>query len=169
MRVQDIMTKSPNVCTQATNLAAAASILWSAGCGALPVVDEKGNLVSVITDRDMCIALGTRNQKPADVTVADVMQQHPVACRASDDIHTALYIMRTRKIRRLPVVDEHGKLEGVLCMTDLVLNACHDDGSASRPELSYEDIMRTLICIYRHAPAAERAVGQAVGRLALKL
>ena len=50
--------------------------------------------------------------------------------------------MRLRKVRRLPVVDAAGRLEGMLCATDLLLNARHDDGS--RPELSYENVVGVL-------------------------
>ena len=56
--------------------------------------------------------------------------------------------MRTRKIRRVPVVGEGGKLEGILCLSDLILYARHEDGT--RPDLSYEDVMGVLKSIYCH-------------------
>jgi len=51
-------------------------------------------------------------------------------------------------IRHVPVVNEVGKLEGLMCVSDIVLHARHDDGS--RIELSYEDVMGALISIYCH-------------------
>jgi hypothetical protein len=51
-------------------------------------------------------------------------------------------------MRRLPVVGEGGKLEGILCLSDLILYARHEDGS--RPDLSYEDVMGVLKSIYCH-------------------
>lgn len=70
------------------------------------------------------------------------MSSPAATCQASDEIHAALNIMRTRKVRRLPVVDREGKPEGMLCLSDLIMHARHDDGS--RPQLSYEDVMKPL-------------------------
>ena len=50
--------------------------------------------------------------------------------------------MPDHKVRRLPVLDEAGKLEGILCISDLILDARHDDGC--RPCLSYEDVLNAL-------------------------
>jgi CBS domain-containing protein len=105
MTIQDVMNKSPKSCNPATNLAAIAELLWSGGYGALPVVDSNQKLADIITDRDICVALGTRNRRPSELVAKQVMS-HPVAtCESADDIHDALEIMRTRKVRRLPVVN----------------------------------------------------------------
>jgi|SRR5579863_1593001 len=152
MKVQDMMRKSPKYCDPSANLAAVTEMLWSCGGGALPVTGPDGTIQGILTDRDICVALGTRNLRPSEVTAAQAMSRNVAICKARDDIHTALKIMRTRKVRRLPVAGDTGKLEGLLCLTDLVLNARHDDGSG--PELSYEDVMGTLKAIYwRHIAA----------------
>jgi CBS domain-containing protein len=153
MRVHDLMRKSPKSCSPATNLAAVTELLSSGDYGALPVVDASGSILGIVTDRDICVALGTRNKRPSELTAEQVMSRQVATCRSSDEIHSALDIMRTRKVRRVPVVGQTGKLEGILCLSDLVLQARHDDGR--RPELSYEDVMRALRsidCHYHHAP-----------------
>ncbi len=155
MRVSDIMTKFPKYCNSTTNLAAVAELMWSAGCGALPVVNGEGKVVGFITDRDICVALGTRNKRASELVAAQVMSNPVVACRPCDEIHPALKLMRERKIRRLPVVNDRGMLEGVLGMSDMVFNGRHDDGRASRPDLSYEDVIGALICIYGHRLPSE--------------
>lgn len=73
MKIQSIMTKDVATCGPHTDLAAVATLMWQRDCGIVPVVGEAGSVVGVITDRDICIALGTRNQKPTDVLVKDVM------------------------------------------------------------------------------------------------
>lgn len=148
MTVHQIMNRSPKVCTPDMNLAQATELLWSAGCGALPVVDAQHKVIGIITDRDMCIALGTRNQLASGITVEQTMSGSPWVCHPGDDIHAALKIMRARKVRRLPVVTHEGKLEGMLCASDILLHARHDDGSG--PELSYENIVSALQGIYCH-------------------
>ena len=60
MRVKELMTSDVKTCSLDTNLAAAAKIMWDSDCGAVPVTDERGRVVGVITDRDICIAAATR-------------------------------------------------------------------------------------------------------------
>lgn len=146
MIVRDLMRKSPKSCTSDTNLAAVAEMLWSSGCGALPVVDSQGGVSGIITDRDICVALGTLDLLPSTLMASQGMSRKVATCRDTDEIHEALRIMRTGKLRRIPVVDQSGKLEGILCVSDLVLDARHDDGS--KPSLSYDDVMSTFRGIY---------------------
>lgn len=149
MKVRDMMRRAAKSCVKNTNLASVAEHLWTGGCGALPVVDAESKVVGIITDRDICVALGTRNLRPCDLTAEQVMSKDVAVCHSDDDIHKALQTMRVRKVRRMPVVDSLGKLEGILSLSDLILCARHDDGSA--PDLSYEDVMNTLKAIYwRH-------------------
>ena len=150
MRVQDLMRKCPKACAVNTNLAAAVEMLWSCGGGALPVVDARGRVIGILTDRDVCVAVGTKDRRPSELVAEQVMTRQVATCRTSDEIHTALHTMRTRRVRRLPVVDDAGKLQGMLCLSDLIMDARHDDGS--RPNLSYEDVMGTLRGIYWPPP-----------------
>ena len=62
MKVKEIMTREPKVASPATTLAAAGALMLEGDCGILPVVDEAGKLVGVVTDRDMYIALATRDK-----------------------------------------------------------------------------------------------------------
>src|SRR5262245_39849072 len=98
MKVADIMTKDVKLCDPNTNLAAATEILWCTDCGALPVLDADGELVGLITDRDICIALGTRNGKASELFVRDVAAKPVFTCLPEDDIHEALKLMREHRI-----------------------------------------------------------------------
>jgi CBS domain-containing protein len=156
MLVRDVMRRSPASCAPGTNLAAVTEQLWACGCGALPVVDAAGKVLGIITDRDICVALGTRDRRPSEITAEQAMSRAVAACRTDDDIHEALHMMGSKKVRRLPVLDRAGKLEGLLSMSDLILDARH--GNGTRPELSYEDVMTALRAIYWHATAVMPAV-----------
>jgi len=118
-------------------------------CGFLPVVGEGGNVIGVVTDRDICIALGTRNRKPSEVTVWDVMPHKLFTCMEGDDVHCALKTLRDAKIRRLPVIDRDGALTGVLSIDDVVLNAKEH---FMRKDISYGDVEDTYKAI-RGRPA----------------
>jgi CBS domain-containing protein len=159
MRVCDIMRKSPETCRPSTNLAAVTELLLWGGCGALPVVDASGRVAGIITGRDICLALGTRDRRPSELTAEQAMFRGVAICRSNDEIHAALKIMGERKVRRLPVVGETGKLEGIFCLSDLVLQAQHDHGY--QPDLSYEDVMSVLRSIeYHHAPMMAAGFGE---------
>jgi CBS-domain-containing membrane protein len=98
-------------------------LMWENDCGVLPVLAETGELAGILTDRDICIALGTRNRLPSEVTVREVMGINPLICKPADDVRSALQVMREARVRRLPVVSEDGVLEGVVSISDIVLNA----------------------------------------------
>src|SRR5580700_9245902 len=122
MKVQDIMVKGVRYCTPETNLGTVTEVFWEQGCGALPVV-ENGRAIGMITDRDVSIALGTRNAKAGDTLVRDVALPKVFFSLAEDDIHTALSTMRAQQVRRLPVVNNEGALVGILSLDDIVLFA----------------------------------------------
>ena len=151
MKVHDVMTEEVKFCGPETNLAAAAAIMWENDCGALPIVADSGKAIGVITDRDIAIALGTRNQQAAEIPVRQVISGQLFAASPDDDIHSALKLMRKEKVHRLPVINTQGKLEGILSLNDVALHAMHPNGKAT-PALNYEDVVSTLkaVCEHRH-------------------
>jgi predicted transcriptional regulator len=146
MKVQDVMIANVKFCDPDMNLASVAEILWKAGCGTLPVVDH-GRVVGVITDRDIAIALGTRNMKASEATVRDVSLPKLFSITAEEEVQAALRIMGAQKVRRLPVVDSAGALEGIVCLDDIVLFA------EERGTVSYSDVVTALQAICEHSTA----------------
>jgi CBS domain-containing protein len=151
MKVREIMTAKPKTASPGTTLAAAAHLLWDANCGILPVV-EAGKLVGVVTDRDMYIALATRNTPASQITVSDVATSTVWACGPDDEVQVALDAMKARRVRRLPVVDA-GALVGIISLNDVVLAA--GTGKAVRNE----EVVDTFkaICAHPVTPAAAAA------------
>jgi CBS domain-containing protein len=150
MKVKDVMVGTPVFCWPATNLGAAVELLWNANCGILPVANEEGKVIGVVTERDICMALGTRNRLPGEITVGEVTSGEVFACFTDDDIQTALGTMVREKVRRLPVLGKNRELLGILSLDDVVYDA-EAPSSARRPELSYEDVVRTYKAISQHA------------------
>jgi CBS domain-containing protein len=149
MKIRDLMTKEVATCRPDTNLAAAGALMWEHGCGVLPIVDETRKAIGVVTDRDICIALCTRNVRASELTVGDVANPRVLSCTASEDVRTALETMRDGKIHRLPVVDDGGILEGIVSMDDIVMSAEKGNGKA-RTEVPFEDVLQTLQVISAH-------------------
>jgi CBS domain-containing protein len=75
MKVREAMVRPPVFCSLQTNLGGAVEIMWKRNCGFLPIVDAQRRVVGVITDRDIAIAMGTRNRLPAEITVAEALRE----------------------------------------------------------------------------------------------
>jgi len=144
-----------SVCAPEDNLAEVAATMWEDRCGALPVVDAEGRVISMITDRDVCIALGTRNLRASEVQVKDVAPARVFTCQERDDINFALRTMVAQNIRRLPVVDDLGKLVGVISIDDFLLHA--EPGKAGVLSLEALEALKKIVenrkRNHAHAPA----------------
>jgi CBS domain-containing protein len=123
-------------------------ILWDRNCGILPVLNSDQKVVGVVTDRDICIALGTRNRLPSEIAVGEVASGNVFACREDDDIHTALATMAQGKVRRLPVISAEGTLRGILSMDDIVVHT-----GSGKGEPLYQEVVAILKNIYQPAAA----------------
>jgi CBS domain-containing protein len=143
MKVKELMTSDVKSCGPDTNLAAAAKIMWEDDCGAVPVTDERGQVIGVITDRDICIAGATRARAEGEIAVQDVISKVVYTCAATDDVRHALETMRLRKVRRLPVVDQSGRLTGIVSVHDIALEA----RSRKSVDIPPEAVLDTFIAI----------------------
>ena len=149
MNAQEIMTNDVKWCRLGTNLADAAKLMWDTDCGVLPVVNAEGRVLGMITDRDICMACATKNRAPSEITVQDAVSGKTYRCKMSDDGHTVMDIMKREQVRRLPVVDEAGVLQGVVSMNDFILLA-EETKAGKPPAISCEDVARTLKGISAH-------------------
>jgi CBS domain-containing protein len=164
MKVKDVMKETPYYCQPENNLGSATELMWTANCGFLPVQSADGKVIGAITDRDICIALGTRNRLAGEVTVAEVLSGRLYSCAPNDDIHMALQTMIEAKIRRLPVMAQNGTLVGVLSMDDILFRA-EPRSSRKAPELSCDEVVRAFQSIAQRGYPEVKAEGTAAGRL----
>lgn len=151
MRVEHVMTQDVQACRPETNLSAAAIQMWKSDCGVLPVVTATGEVVGMITDRDICMAAATKHRDAATIRVKEVISGKVYACSPDADIHTALNVMRQKQVRRLPIINgEDGKLVGILSIDDIALKA----EVGLRADLSAQDLENTLRAICAHRTLA---------------
>jgi CBS domain-containing protein len=145
MKVKNLMTPEPRACSRGTNLAEAAALMLDADCGILPVVDEQGKLVGVVTDRDMFIALATRNKLASQLTVDDVARRRVFTCGPDDDVQTALAALKRHQVRRLPVEGFAGTVAGIVSMNDILR-------AAGKKGVGNAEIVDTFqaICAHHH-------------------
>jgi CBS domain-containing protein len=149
MRVLEMMMGTPYFCRPESNLGEAAELMWKGNCGFLPVVASEGKVIGVVTDRDICIALGTRGRPSGEVVVADVMSKKVFSCAPENDVHVALGAMREGHVRRLPVIAKEGALVGVISMDDVLVRS--EGSSATKASgLSAEEIVNAFRAINAH-------------------
>ncbi len=143
MRVHELMNHDVETCRPEDDLTTAAMIMWRRDCGFVPVVDDGSHdVVGVITDRDICMAVATRHVAPESLRVGDVMCRDVHATEVDQNVDQALGAMRDHQVHRLPVVDRAGRLRGILSMTDVARTSPHD-GVANR------DVVDTWRAIHR--------------------
>ncbi len=147
MNVHELMTSSPRTVRGYENLAVAAAAMWQDDCGVLPVVDDANRVIGIITDRDICMALATRNRPASEVSVGEVIARPPLTCTTTDTVETALDTMKSHQVRRLPVVDDYGRVEGILSINDILLAS----GGKGSKVLSTDAVVQTLKGICGHA------------------
>jgi CBS domain-containing protein len=156
MLVRDVMRIGVAVCTPENNLAEVAALFWDARCGSLPVVDDQRRVMGMITDRDIAIALGTRNVRASDVKVKDVAPGRVFTCAPDDEFEAALNTMVTQNVRRLPVVEE-GRLAGIISIDDLARESSEWPEEGGVPETDVILALRKILSSRERNRAAESA------------
>ncbi len=156
--VSDLMTKHAVAVRSGEMLSVAAKLMWDNDCGIIPVLADEGDqVVGVVTDRDICMATWSRDSAPSQIRAGETMSRDLVYCMPDDSIQAAESTMRSRRVRRLPVLDASANLLGMLSITDITRAA--GQKSTARPgfELSPEQIVDTITMITAaHQPLAQR-------------
>ena len=155
MKVKDVMTPDARAIWPTVSLADAAKQMWESDCGVLPIVKDGRKVVGMITDRDICMATAMRDLNPSNISVEEVMNATVYGVAPDEEVEQALQTMREHKIRRLPVVNLEGDLEGILSMNDIVLKAKTRNGK--KPAIDYADVVKTYQAICEHPVTMAKA------------
>jgi CBS domain-containing protein len=118
MKVKKAMHKGAEWVAPDTPIAKIAKKMKELDVGSIPV-GENDRLIGMVTDRDIAIR-GVANGDAVDnLTARDVMTDGIIWCRADDDIEDAAELMESRRVRRLPVIDENRRMVGIVSLGDL--------------------------------------------------
>jgi CBS domain-containing protein len=159
MKVREVMTLHPKAIWLTESLADAAQMMWENDCGVLPVIKDGQKVIGMITDRDICMGAAINDRTPSSISVEEVMTGEVYAVHADDTIEDALQAMQEHKVRRLPVVNPEGELEGILSMNDIVRNATPGNGEIA-DSIDYGDVVKTYSAICEPPlPATQAATG----------
>jgi len=134
MQVKEIMTCSVETISSDDSLIEAAQKMRLLEVGALPVW-ENGELIGMITDRDITLRAIAEDKNPSSTTVKEIMTADVCCCFDDDDIHEAARMMEEKPIHRLLVVDSSNDPVGFVSLSDLAVES-HDE------HLTYEVLER---------------------------
>jgi CBS domain-containing protein len=120
--IRDVMTTSPRTVEADAPVVEAARLMKDEDVGIAPVV-EGGRLVGAVTDRDIVLRVVAAGKDPKSTTVREIASTDLVTVDPQQDLTEALRLMTRHQVRRLPVVEEDGKLVGVLAQADVAREA----------------------------------------------
>lgn len=124
MKVQDLMTTPVESLSPNATLRQAARKMSELNIGTMPVVED-GNLLGIITDRDISVFAIAMGHNPQDTEVQKVMTKDVITCFADQDLSEATRLMEDLNIRRLAVLNRDSEIAGLLSVDDLVRGS-HD-------------------------------------------
>jgi CBS domain-containing protein len=116
--IKDVMTSNPCTIDAEKSVAYAAKMMREEDVGLAPIV-EGDKLIGMLTDRDIAIRVVAEGRNPDQVKVADVASKQVVTIDPQQDLDEALRIMAKHQVRRLAVLEEDGKLVGVVAQADI--------------------------------------------------
>ena len=116
--IHDLMTSNPSTIEPDKTVADAAKLMRDEDAGLIPIVEGQ-KLAGTITDRDIAIRVVAEGKDPQSSSVRDVMTSRLVTVDPDQDLDEALRLMAEHQVRRLPVVEEDGKLVGIVAQADI--------------------------------------------------
>jgi CBS domain-containing protein len=120
--IRDVMTKNPCAIDADKPVAYAAKMMRDENVGLAPIVEGQ-RLIGTLTDRDIAIRVVAEGKDPQTTIVRDVATKRFVTIDSDQDLDEALRLMADNQVRRLPVLDQDGKLAGIVAQADVARHA----------------------------------------------
>ena len=155
MHVEEIMTTSVKSCGPDDSLDNAARIMWENDCGCVPVTDQEGHVLAMLTDRDVCMAAYTQGRTLGELRVHQAMSNACHAVGRNDPVVAAERMMQEHQVRRLPVVDD-GRLVGLVSLSDITCEAARETHK-NMSDVTLDEVAVTLSAVCQPRTAHDPA------------
>jgi len=116
--VQDVMTRDPGAVEASAPIIEAAEIMLREDVGSVPILED-GRLAGMLTDRDIVLRVVAEGRDARTITCAEIASRQLATIDPQQPLEEALRLMGEHQVRRLPVVEEDGKLVGILAQADV--------------------------------------------------
>jgi CBS domain-containing protein len=117
-RVREVMTQNPRTCDADGTVIEAARLMKQEDIGLVPIV-QNDELVGTLTDRDIVLRVVAEGRDPQSTKIRDIASGDLVTLDPEQDLDEALRLMARHQVRRLPVVEEDGKIVGIVAQADV--------------------------------------------------
>lgn len=122
IKCREIMSKNVSTAKRESTLQDVAKILKDGDIGILPIVEEGTNkLVGLVTDRDIVVRAVADGKSVTETNVGEIMTTELFTANPDDFAFEAVRTMGEKQVRRVPIVDEDGVLQGIVSMADVAL------------------------------------------------
>jgi len=155
-----LMTRGVTCIDETASVHSAAERLAEAGVGALPVCDREGRLSGMLTDRDIVIRVIAQGLDPRRTPVSCCLEREPVGLGSWETATTAVRRMAEHRIRRLPVVDDRGRLAGIVGQSDLAAHVPASEFVTLEREIARESPDRRSAAWLHEQPYRDPAPAQ---------
>jgi CBS domain-containing protein len=118
MLVQDLMIKDVVTAKKSISVKQCIDILFKMRIGSIVIIDEERKIIGVFTERDIIRVIA--QDIPLNTQLEDVMTTNVVTVSIDSTFAEARELMRTYRIRRIPVVDSEGKLAGLISFRHII-------------------------------------------------
>jgi CBS domain-containing protein len=118
-QIRELMTKDPRTVKPEATAADAAKLMRDEDTGVAPIAEGGGKLVGVVTDRDIAIRVVAEGKDPRSTKVTEIASKNLVTIDPQQELDEVLRLMAQHQVRRLPVVEEDGKLVGIVAQADV--------------------------------------------------
>lgn len=125
MRCRDIMKGNVERCLGDARIVDVAKQMRDRNVGFIPVCDDSGRAVGIITDRDVAVRVVAEERDPRTYTARDAMTRDVIACRPDDELKSAEELMMSRKVSRILITDGFGVPLGVISLVDIAVALDH--------------------------------------------
>jgi CBS domain-containing protein len=138
---RDVMSTDPVCCVPTDSVDLVAQVMVTRDVGALPVVEsiQTMRVIGIVTDRDLATKVVAEGRNPAETAVQEVMTSEPIACQPEESVEVALNAMAEYQVRRIPIIDAHRRLVGIIAQADIATRL----GAAQKTAEVVEEISKS--------------------------
>src|SRR5579862_2288402 len=119
MKVGEVLRRPAKACTLLSSLEDVGRLMWEEDQSAVPVADDRGRAVGLVSDRDLAVTMAAKNRGSAQIMVRELLDRDFITCSAEDDLQEAVRKMRFHRLRNIVALGAERTIVGVLSLEDL--------------------------------------------------
>lgn len=157
MKVKELMTAEVRCCAAHDTLNTVAQIMWDHDIGCVPVIDNEGCVIGMVTDRDICMCGYMEGVPLAWLWVTIAMSKEIFSCGAEDDLSMAEKLMQEKRVHRLPVLNAEKHLVGIISLSDIACEGSREADTNKTRNISDTEVAQLVASVCAPRQPASRS------------